>query len=202
MAGLSPSSLIPVVAGALAAYAWFASPQDVGVLAAAAAAMEEGGPVRVVTVSQPPGTTEPVEIELRADYERDVVVIEAPEEGVERRLVLGGDTYDLLADGTWLHPDDVPPLFGQDIPGQLRAMEGDVREVGPWAYRVRFGLAIARLELDPDGRPVRFESRLDGSELSWEVVGRGLPLSFLRPPQARDVTSAEHQRLVAEAAGS
>ena len=30
-----------------------------------------------------------------------------------------------------LSKNDVPALFGQDIPGQLRAMEGDVREIGP-----------------------------------------------------------------------
>lgn len=202
MARLSPSPLIPVVVAALLAYAWVASPQDSGVLADAAAAMEDGGPVHIVTISQPPGTTEPVETSIKADFGRDVVVIDAPVEGVERRLVLGGDTYDLLDDGTWLHPDDVPALFGQDVPGQLRAMEGEVEALGGSAYRVRFGQGTARLELDPDGRPVRFESTFQGSVLAWEVVGRGFPVPVLRPPPARDVTSSEHQRLVAEAAAS
>ena len=203
MARLTPSSLIPVAAAALLAYAWVASPQGTGVLDRAADALEGAGVVRVETVSQPPGTSTPQRTVLTADFARDRVVIEEPEDGVERRLVLGGDTYDLLADGTWVRPADVPVLYGQDIPDQLRALAGDVEQLAERSYRVRFGGTTARLDLGPDDVPRQLRSRFGGSELSWVVVD--LPQGFLDvepPARFRDVSAAEHQRLVAAAAGS
>lgn len=207
MARLSPAALVVPAIAVLAVVAWLASPQEGGVLDRAAAALEEAGTATIRTEVRQAGRGEGAVTTLHVDFDRELAVIDDPEPGVARRMVVPSGVYEQLDDGTWLLlVDGAPPLFGQDLPGQLRAIEATVEQRSDRRYHVRYqelgARADATLIVDEAGIPVRFESRYDVAGrftvLAWEVLQTGAPVEASVPAAARPVGTAQRAALLEE----